>query len=247
MLIEVARRQKDFVPELSFGTHFFQDLVEASIRYLPLYPDDAGVVFNEGFLTGAPNMLASLVPEDAGLSDVLHVVDVSSSAPGQMLQVLMNGDQDEAVGILAEPVTEIRARTMRPPEVLRQEAKEESHWRWRLQSAERLAADMNPARFGVKALYVFGSTKNGTAGPQSDIDLLIHFQGTEEQRKELMAWLEGWSLSLSHLNFLRTGYKTERLLDVHIVTDQDLEGRTSFAVKIGAITDSARPLPMGKG
>jgi len=40
MLIEVAKKKKDFVPDLSFGTHFFQDLVEASIKYLPLYPDD---------------------------------------------------------------------------------------------------------------------------------------------------------------------------------------------------------------
>ena len=38
MLIEVARKQKDYIPEPSFGTHFFQDLVEASIAYLPLYP-----------------------------------------------------------------------------------------------------------------------------------------------------------------------------------------------------------------
>ena len=38
MLIEVARQKGNYLPELSFGTHFFQDLVEASIRYLPLYP-----------------------------------------------------------------------------------------------------------------------------------------------------------------------------------------------------------------
>jgi hypothetical protein len=43
MLIEIARRQKDYLPEPSFGTHFFQDLVEASIRYLPLYPDEPAV------------------------------------------------------------------------------------------------------------------------------------------------------------------------------------------------------------
>src|SRR5690606_9145834 len=39
-LIEIARQRSSYVPELSFGTHFFQDLVEANIRYLPLYPDD---------------------------------------------------------------------------------------------------------------------------------------------------------------------------------------------------------------
>ncbi|MBL0177230.1 MAG: hypothetical protein IPP94_18625 [Ignavibacteria bacterium] len=49
VLVEIARRRGDYVPDLSFGTHFFQDLVGASIRYLPLYPDDAGVIFNDGF------------------------------------------------------------------------------------------------------------------------------------------------------------------------------------------------------
>ena len=99
----------------------------------------------------------------------------------------------------------------------------------------------------MKALYLFGSTKNATAGPQSDIDILVHFHGTKQQRKDLMAWLEGWSNSLSEMNYLRTGYKTpEGLLDVHMITDEDIEKRTSFAVKIGAVTDAPRPLILRK-
>ena len=46
------------------------------------------------------------------------------------------------------------------------------------------------------------------------------------------------------MNFLRTGYNTGGLLDVHIITDDDIASRTSYAVKINAITDPARPLPM---
>jgi len=42
MLIEIARKTGDYLPDLSFGTHFFQDLVESEIRYLPLYPDNGG-------------------------------------------------------------------------------------------------------------------------------------------------------------------------------------------------------------
>ena len=48
-LVEIALKHGDYVPELSFGTHFFQDLVEASIRYLPIYPDDFGIIFNTAF------------------------------------------------------------------------------------------------------------------------------------------------------------------------------------------------------
>ncbi|MCX6827304.1 MAG: hypothetical protein NTV06_08595, partial [candidate division Zixibacteria bacterium] len=88
------------------------------------------------------------------------------------------------------------------------------------------------------------STKNATAGPSSDIDILIHFRGTNAQRDLLEFWLEGWNLCLSEMNYLRTGYRIEKLLDVHIVTDEDIDQKSSFAVKIGAVTDAARPLPL---
>ena len=57
--------------------------------------------------------------------------------------------------------------------------------------------------------------------------------------------MEGWSISLDELNYLQTGYRTGGLLDVHYVTDQDIEKRTSFAAKIGAVTDPAEELPLG--
>lgn len=110
--------------------------------------------------------------------------------------------------------------------------------------AEQIASQLDPERFGVKGFYVYGSTKNATAGPQSDIDVLIHFKGTNKQRKDLEQWLEGWSLCLDEMNRLRTGYKTSGILDVQFVTDADIAHKTSYAVKIGAVTDAARPLPM---
>jgi len=96
MLIEVARQKRDYVPEPSFGTHFFQDLVEASIRYLPLYPDEPGNVFNEAFLLGAENVLGELLP---GTQSIVRVIDVQR-ATGKSLSVLMNGESGEAVGML---------------------------------------------------------------------------------------------------------------------------------------------------
>lgn len=108
--------------------------------------------------------------------------------------------------------------------------------------AERIASQLDPQRFGVAAMYVVGSTKQGTAGPSSDIDLLIHFRGTGKQRAELLLWLEGWSLCLDEMNHLRTGRRTGGLLDIHIVTDEDIAMKSSYAVKIDSPTDPARPL-----
>ena len=246
MIIEIARRQKDYVPELSFGTHFFQDLVEASIRYLPLYPDDRGVVFNEEFLVNSKNILPDLLPEYSSLSDTIRVIDVADSADGQVLQVLMNGERDEALAVLGKAPAETVSAAENPQAEELPEKKDDTHWRWRLGSVEHIAARMDAQRFGVKAFYLFGSTINATAGPQSDIDILIHFSGTDTQRKDLMSWLEGWSLCLSEMNYLRTGHKTDGLLDVHLVTDEDIKRRTSFAAKIGAVTDAPRLLPMGQ-
>jgi pyruvate, water dikinase len=101
MLIEVARTRGHYVPDVSFGTHFFQDLVEAGIRYLPLYPDEPGVAFNEAFLLNTPNLLAALVPEHAGLAEVIHVIDVPQATGGLVLRVAMNADIDEALAFLA--------------------------------------------------------------------------------------------------------------------------------------------------
>ena len=122
----------------------------------------------------------------------------------------------------------------------------DDHARWRLRMAERIAAEADPERFGLLGVYVRGSTKNGTAGANADIDLLVHFRGTPEMRRDLGLWLEGWSLCLTEMNFLRTGTRVDGILDVEIVTDEEIQRQTGHAGKIGAVTDAARPLLMKK-
>jgi len=103
ILIEIARRRDSYVPDLSFGTHFFQDLVESAIPYLPLYPDDPAVVFQEQIFRGSPNTLPELLPELAHLADAVRVIDVPKASRGLVLRVLMNGETGEAVGLLSPP------------------------------------------------------------------------------------------------------------------------------------------------
>jgi len=242
-LIEVAQKQGDYIPDLSFGTHFFQDLVESAIRYLPLYPDDQGILFNQKYLLESKNIFSALVPDFSHLEKVIHVIDVKSSSGGSVFQILMNADNNLAVGLLTEEEDLLDGQTIQQSRL--QARAKEDHWRWRFQTAEAIAAQLDPERFGVKEIYLFGSTKNATAGPQSDIDLLIHFVGDKKQHQDLLAWLEGWSYSLSEINLRRTGYKTDGLLDINMITDEDIKNRTSYAVKIGAVTDGAFPLPLG--
>jgi predicted nucleotidyltransferase len=244
MLVEIARKQGNYLPDLSFGTHFFQDLVEASIRYLPLYPDDEGIIFNEAFLSRSHNILSEILPEFDHLTEYISVIDVPSCSNGNILRILLNADLDEAIGFLAPPG---RPRDKQKQSPTNHDRNQEDAWMWRLRMAERIASHVDAERFGVKAMYVFGSTKNATAGPGSDIDLLVHVGGSSEQTRDLGIWLDGWNSSLSEYNYLRTGHRVEHLLDIHIVTDEDIQKRSSFAVKIDAVTDAARPLRVGRG
>jgi predicted nucleotidyltransferase len=241
VLVEIAKKKQDYLPEPSFGTHFFQDLVESGIRYLPLYPDDPGIIFNEAFFNNAENMLSEVLPDFSFLTDTLKVIDVVNNTKGLQLRILLNAEHDEAVALLSEPSEESQP-SLAPADISGK--KTENHWAWRLRMAELIASQLDPDRFGVKGFYVFGSTKNATAGPKSDIDILIHFQGSKKQQKDLEHWLEGWSLSLDETNRIRTGYKTKDILDIHFVTDADIANKTSYAIKIGAVTDAARPFPM---
>jgi len=100
VLIEVARRKDGFSPEVSFGTHFFQDLVEAGIHYLPLYPDEDGTRFNNEFFLDTPNKLADIVPDDAKYADVVRVIHVPEVAQGRRLTLAMDGESDRALAYL---------------------------------------------------------------------------------------------------------------------------------------------------
>ena len=244
MLVEIARQKGSYVPDVSFGTHFFQDLVEAGIAYLPLYPDEEENVFAEAFLLGGENVLGELVPEHAELADVVRVIDVPRQADGRILRVLLNADLDRAVACFEEPG---QVPAAAPPAPAGEPLPAIEYWQWRRQMAERIAREVDHERLRVAGMYLFGSVQNGISGPASDIDLLVHFQGDQAQREELLNWLDGWSKCLDEMNFLKTGYRTGGLLDVHLITDRDIEKRTSYAIKIGSVTDPAHPLPLGKG
>ena len=100
-LIEIAREHEGYLPEPSFGTHFFQEMVEADILYLPLYPDEKGVVFNETFLHESRNALTDLLPEAGAHVDTVRVIDVAKEAPGRRLRLVMDGEMQDALCFLA--------------------------------------------------------------------------------------------------------------------------------------------------
>lgn len=242
MLIEVARKKGNYVPDVSFGTHFFQDLVESGIRYLPLYPDDEGIRFNEKFLCSSPNRLADHCPECAGLTDALRVIDVPEATGGKVLRVVMNADQGAAVGYFAPPEAAVRTAG---GVVRALGGEDDDQHRWRLRMAERIAFHCGAPKWGVRGVYFVDPSDGGQVDPAAPLQLIIHFLGNGRQRKELETWLQGWSLSLAEMNYFRTGFHSDGLLDVHFLTDEKIHGEKDVAARIKAASDAVRELPLG--
>ena len=73
VMCEIAYSDRDVVPELSYGSHFFQDLVETGIFYVSLFDNKENVVFNEDALKEREN-IASRFSKSIN-TDVIKVYD----------------------------------------------------------------------------------------------------------------------------------------------------------------------------
>lgn len=100
-LVELAGEGIGAAPEPSFGTHFFQDLVEARIYPLAVFLDDADVVFRRDFFYETPNQLAEQVPDAVNLENCLRLIDVSTFRPGHHLELVMDNQAGQAVAFLS--------------------------------------------------------------------------------------------------------------------------------------------------
>jgi hypothetical protein len=89
----------DVVPDVSLGSHFFNDLVEESMLYVALYPAHPGHLLDEARLRASTNRLADLLPDDARMATVIRVIDFSSE-DGGLLWLNCDCVRQEAVGYL---------------------------------------------------------------------------------------------------------------------------------------------------
>lgn len=100
VLVEVARESAGQLPELSLGTHFFQDLVESETVFLAVYPDDPAAGFNEAFFTDSPNALTALLPDHARYAAYVKVIDVPAVTGGARVQVVADAQEQRAICFL---------------------------------------------------------------------------------------------------------------------------------------------------
>ncbi|MBN2645830.1 MAG: phosphoenolpyruvate synthase [Desulfuromonadaceae bacterium] len=83
---EVAFESGGMMPELSYGSHFFQDLVESDIFYLALYPERENCVFNLNKLLGYRNGFEGIMPASTQFKRVVRVFNLEEQ------QVILRSD-----------------------------------------------------------------------------------------------------------------------------------------------------------
>jgi hypothetical protein len=72
---EIVTMREGLTPDVSLGTHFFNELVETDILYFALYPGRKEDFLNRDFLQGAPNQLPDLLPDADRWASVVRVLD----------------------------------------------------------------------------------------------------------------------------------------------------------------------------
>jgi hypothetical protein len=99
-LVELSGESVGTLPEPSFGTHFFQDLMEAQIYPLAVSLDDKDVLFNHDFFYETPNRLSKFLSVDKRLQRALRLIAVKDFRAGHHMDLVMDGQKGRAVAYL---------------------------------------------------------------------------------------------------------------------------------------------------
>jgi hypothetical protein len=96
------------VPDPSLGSHFFNDLVEANMLYVAVYPDRPGYRLAEDALRAERNLLPGLLPDDARMAEIVRVVDFPLAGDGRSLWLNASCIDQRVLCYLAPPAAHVR-------------------------------------------------------------------------------------------------------------------------------------------
>ncbi len=97
VVCEVVAMGKGVAPDVSLGTHFFNDLVESNMLYLAIFPAGKGCSFSADFLRASENLLPVLLPGEKALSHVVRVVDFPGTEGRRPLWLNANTPKQRAL------------------------------------------------------------------------------------------------------------------------------------------------------
>jgi hypothetical protein len=79
VVCEVVAMHDSLVPDVSLGTHFFNDLVEHDMLYVAYFPKKAGNQIDDAWFRKARNHLLELTPGAGSLAEVVRVIDCADA------------------------------------------------------------------------------------------------------------------------------------------------------------------------
>ncbi|MCI2049782.1 MAG: PEP/pyruvate-binding domain-containing protein [Lachnospiraceae bacterium] len=88
VIAEVEEDRAGYRPELSYGSHIFQDLVEAGVLYTAVFLKDTTKAFRPELLAERPNMLTEYYPQGVALNEIVKVYDLSDTDAEVMYDML---------------------------------------------------------------------------------------------------------------------------------------------------------------
>ena len=74
-ICEVSDSRAGYMPELSYGSHMFQDMVETGIFYCALWGDDRTEYYNEELFAGLEDLFPKICPDRKVLSGMFRVME----------------------------------------------------------------------------------------------------------------------------------------------------------------------------
>lgn len=77
-ICEVSDSRAGYMPELSYGSHMFQDLVEAEILYGAIYNDHRTRTYHPDLFAALPDRFPQLCPDFPELRGMIHVWEIKS-------------------------------------------------------------------------------------------------------------------------------------------------------------------------
>lgn len=96
VLCEIAAMHEGLIPDISLGTHFFNDLVEMDMLYLAVFPDREGNMINEELLLSLPNQLAERLPADSSWQETVHLAAAREDSTKNSLYLYANPANQKA-------------------------------------------------------------------------------------------------------------------------------------------------------
>ena len=99
-LVELSGQDVGPAPEPSLGTHFFQDLMEASIFPVAVNLDKQDTLFNRSFFYDTPNNLQDYQAVRQDLAESVRLISVSAFRPGFHLELVLDDEKGQSIAYL---------------------------------------------------------------------------------------------------------------------------------------------------